>query len=39
MRARAFYERHGFVAIEFGDGSGNEAGQPDVFYEWRGKPP
>jgi GNAT superfamily N-acetyltransferase len=38
-RARVFYEHHGFVAIEFGDGSGNEAGQPDVFYEWRGKPP
>jgi ribosomal protein S18 acetylase RimI-like enzyme len=34
-RARAFYERYGFVAIEFGDGSGNEAGQPDVLYEWR----
>ncbi|MDZ4868933.1 MAG: GNAT family N-acetyltransferase [Alphaproteobacteria bacterium] len=34
-RARAFYERHGFTAIEFGDGSGNEAGQPDVLYEWR----
>jgi ribosomal protein S18 acetylase RimI-like enzyme len=35
-RARAFYERHGFKAIEFGDGSGNEAGEPDVLYEWRG---
>ena len=35
-RARAFYERYGFVAIEFGDGSGNEAGEPDVLYEWRG---
>ena len=35
VRARAFYERYGFVAIEFGDGSGNEAGQPDVLYEWR----
>lgn len=34
-RARAFYEHHGFTAIEFGDGSGNEAGQPDVLYEWR----
>ena len=34
-RARAFYERYGFEAIEFGDGSGNEAGQPDVLYEWR----
>lgn len=35
-RARAFYERYGFVAVEFGDGSGNEAGEPDVLYEWRG---
>jgi 23S rRNA (uracil1939-C5)-methyltransferase len=34
-RARAFYERHGFIATEFGDGSGNEAGEPDVLYEWR----
>jgi ribosomal protein S18 acetylase RimI-like enzyme len=34
-RARAFYERHGFAAVEFGDGSGNEAGEPDVLYEWR----
>jgi len=35
-RARAFYEHHGFNAIEFGDGSANEAGEPDVLYEWRG---
>lgn len=34
-RARAFYERRGFVAVEFGDGSGNEEGEPDVRYEWR----
>lgn len=34
-RARAFYEHHGFIAIEHGDGSGNEAGEPDVLYEWR----
>ena len=33
--ARAFYEEHGFVAVEFGDGSGNEEGEPDVRYEWR----
>ncbi|MFX3657743.1 MAG: GNAT family N-acetyltransferase [bacterium] len=33
LRARAFYERHGFTAIAFGDGSGNEEGQPDVLYE------
>ena len=31
--ARRFYERHGFVAIEFGDGSANEEGCPDVLYE------
>ncbi len=34
-RACAFYEHHGFVAVEFGDGSANEAGQPDILYEWR----
>ena len=34
-RARAFYERHGFRAIAFGDGSGNEEGCPDVLYELR----
>jgi len=35
-RARRFYERHGFVATGFGDGSGNEEGVPDVRYEWWG---
>jgi GNAT superfamily N-acetyltransferase len=35
-RARGFYERRGFVAIAFGDGSGNEEGEPDVLYEWTG---
>ena len=34
-RARAFYESHGFAAIEFGDGSANEAGEPDILYEWQ----
>ena len=34
-RARAFYEHHGFKPIEFGDVSANEAGEPDVLYEWR----
>jgi ribosomal protein S18 acetylase RimI-like enzyme len=34
-RARRFYERNGFVAEEFGDGTGNEEGQPDVRYAWR----
>ncbi|MBI1212003.1 MAG: GNAT family N-acetyltransferase [Alphaproteobacteria bacterium] len=33
-RARAFYERHGFKAIWFGDGSENEENEPDVLYEW-----
>ena len=35
-RARRFYERHGFVAVELTDGSGNEELQPDVRYEWKG---
>ena len=30
--ARRFYERHGFVAAEFTDGSGNEERWPDVRY-------
>lgn len=33
--ARGFYERHGFVAVAFGDGTGNEEGVPDVLYELR----
>ena len=32
--ARAFYERHGFVAAEFTDGAGNEERQPDLRYVW-----
>jgi len=35
-RARTFYEHRGFVAVAFGDGSGNEEGEPDVLYEWTG---
>jgi ribosomal protein S18 acetylase RimI-like enzyme len=31
--ARRFYERHGFVALEFSDGSANEERCPDVLYE------
>lgn len=31
--ARRFYERHGFVAVAFGDGSGNQEGEADVRYE------
>jgi GNAT superfamily N-acetyltransferase len=30
--ARRFYERHGFAAAEFTDGSGNEERWPDVRY-------
>jgi ribosomal protein S18 acetylase RimI-like enzyme len=33
--ARRFYERHGFAAVWFGDGSDNEERQPDVRYAWR----
>jgi GNAT superfamily N-acetyltransferase len=33
--ARRFYERHGFVVVALGDGSGSEEGQPDVRYAWR----
>ena len=31
-RARAFYEKRGFVAEEFTDGAGNEEKTPDVRY-------
>jgi GNAT superfamily N-acetyltransferase len=37
-RARRFYERNGFVAVAFGDGTGNEEGQPDVRYVWQPPP-
>ena len=33
--ARGFYEARGFVAVAFGDGSGNEERLPDVRYAWR----
>jgi hypothetical protein len=33
--ARRFYERHGFVAVDATDGSGNEERAPDVRYAWR----
>lgn len=32
LGARRFYERHGFVAEAFGDGSSNEEGLPDILY-------
>jgi GNAT superfamily N-acetyltransferase len=34
-RACRFYERHGLLPIEYGDGSGNEERLPDVRYEWK----
>jgi GNAT superfamily N-acetyltransferase len=33
-RARRFYEKRGFVAVEFTDGSRNEERTPDVRYHW-----
>jgi GNAT superfamily N-acetyltransferase len=38
VRARRFYERNDFVAVELTDGSGNQERQPDVRYEWPGAP-
>jgi GNAT superfamily N-acetyltransferase len=35
QRARAFYERRGFVTVELTNGSANEEREPDVLYEWR----
>jgi len=32
LRARAFYEGHGFAAERFTDGAGNEEREPDVLY-------
>jgi len=34
-RARAFYEAHGFKAIQLTNGFANEEKEPDVLYEWR----
>jgi hypothetical protein len=34
VRAHKFYERHGFIAVETTDGSGNEEQAPDVRYVW-----
>lgn len=33
--ARAFYERHGFEAVDSDDGSRNEENEPDMTYAWR----
>ncbi|MFC5500606.1 GNAT family N-acetyltransferase [Caenimonas terrae] len=35
-RARAFYERYGFKAVAFTDGSANDEHCPDVLYEYGG---
>lgn len=35
VRAHRFYERHGFVAVERTDGSGNQERSPDVRYVWQ----
>ena len=34
LGARAFYQRHGFRPIRFGDGSLNEEKEPDILYQW-----
>ncbi|WP_328559867.1 GNAT family N-acetyltransferase [Streptomyces coelicoflavus] len=33
--AHRFYERHGFAAVEWTDGTRNEEREPDVRYVWR----
>ncbi|MDT9694584.1 GNAT family N-acetyltransferase [Streptomyces sp. P17] len=33
--AHRFHERHGFVAVEYTDGSDNEEREPDVRYVWK----
>jgi putative acetyltransferase len=35
VRARRFYERHGFVLVTETDGRDNEEKLPDVLYRWR----
>ena len=35
-RARRFYERLGFRAVEFTDGARNQEKEPDVRYRWEG---
>lgn len=34
-RAQAFYERHGFAAIERTNGAENDEGLPDICYIWQ----
>jgi putative acetyltransferase len=35
LRARAFYEKHGFTAERFTEGEDNEERLPDVYYVWK----
>ncbi len=35
LRARRFYEKHGFVVVRETDGADNEEKLPDVLYRWR----
>lgn len=35
IRARTFYERHGFDRIDHTDGAGNDEGLPDIRYLWQ----
>jgi len=35
LRARRFYEKHGFVVVTETDGADNEEKLPDVLYRWR----
>lgn len=34
QQAQRFYQRRGFLAVEWTDGSGNEEREPDVRYVW-----
>jgi ribosomal protein S18 acetylase RimI-like enzyme len=34
LRARRFYEKHGFRIVRETDGAGNEERQPDILYLW-----
>lgn len=36
--AKGFYDRHGFVVVEWTDGAGNEERAPDVRYAWKPTP-
>lgn len=38
LRAQAFYERHGFAAVERTGGADNDEGLPDIRYIWQRNP-